>query len=297
MPKELTHWILAERTLERLGKGPLAGALRGNLPLYLAGAVLPDTLLHIFRGPYDPAARTLANRFHDAHGNSYAPLIAAESRFPHGIPPELTACLMGVLSHMQADMVLHPFVYALSGQKDIGRHYRLETDIDVRFLRRGVKPPAYRLTRLLHGQNKEVLLQAARLLFDPDETLPRHALEHALALHCRFQGMYGHPAWKVAARVLGTLLGSPFREQQHLFYPLTPFGKVTGGGTGETWHCPVTGDPHNATVEELSEEVVQRTAELFTRIETAGSLAAVLHHPPGGNLLTGRHGVGQSSMK
>ncbi|UFS70354.1 zinc dependent phospholipase C family protein [Geomonas sp. RF6] len=296
MPKELTHWILAEQALQRLGEGPVKRTVQEDRHIYYAGAVLPDTLLHIFRGPYDPAARTLANRFHDAHGNSYLPIIRAEAAFPHGIPPKLMACILGVLSHMQADMVLHPFVYAHSGKGDIGKHYRLETAIDVRFLRRGLKPPAHRLTQLVN-KDREVLLEATALLFDPERTLPRQALEHALALHCRFQGMYSRPAWKLAAKALARVVGPPFREQQHLFYPLTRRGGGTTGGDGETWHCPVTGDPHSASIEELSDQVVERTAALFTRIESTGSLAAALHDPPGGNLLTGRHGVGQSHMR
>jgi len=40
------------------------------------------------------------------------PLIKAETKFPHGMPAPLMACLLGVICHIQADVVLHPFVYA-----------------------------------------------------------------------------------------------------------------------------------------------------------------------------------------
>ena len=57
MPKELTHWILADRALARLSEGSrLREILLNNHDCYLGGAVLPDTLLHLNRGPHATTA-------------------------------------------------------------------------------------------------------------------------------------------------------------------------------------------------------------------------------------------------
>lgn len=298
MPKELTHWILAERALDGLGsEGRLRGTIQSHRNLYLAGAVLPDTLLHLFRGPHAPTALALAHRFHDSSGNSHSPLIRAESLFPGGLPPGLMACLLGVVSHMQADSVFHPFVYALSGDGGIGRHYRLETAIDVRFLRRGAHPPARRMAELVTPATWEILVDACGLLFDPDGLLPRRVHGRALELHCRFQGMYDRAFCKLAVMLLTGLPGSPLRERRWLFYPL---GAAAGGvlaelETGE-WRHPVSGELINATPDDLAEETVRRTVAAFERIEAQGSLAAALSDPPGVNLLTGMFGVGEREM-
>jgi len=293
MPKELTHWMLAERALEALPSGSrIAGIIAGHREAYLGGAVLPDTLAHIVSGPHHPAARLLSKRFHNPPGNSYQPLISAEARFPDGLPEALLSCFLGVISHMEADIALHPYVFAATGGAGIGEHYRLETALDVRFLARGKAPAQRRLDRLLGASTREVLVSAAGLLFDPDGALPRQALERSLALHSRFQSMYDRTFWKLAVRLLGRVCGSPFREQRHLFYPL---GKAKIGkpeaGPERGWRHPETGELESAAPDELARQAVERTVGLFLRIEAAGSLGAALAAHPGANLLTGLPGI------
>ena len=132
MPKELTHWMLAERVLATL---PVGGRVQGSIArhrsAYLGGAVLPDTLAHIFRGPYHPTARGLSQRFHDSTGNSYAPLIRAERQLSEGMTEALFACFLGVISHIEADIALHPFVYArASGSTTAWRPTSISTSSD-----------------------------------------------------------------------------------------------------------------------------------------------------------------------
>ncbi|ABL00517.1 zinc dependent phospholipase C family protein [Pelobacter propionicus] len=300
MPKEITHWILAERTAQRLaGSGILADIIQAHHAAYLGGAVLPDTLLHLFRGPHSATALHLADRFHDATGNSYAPLIRVETSRGGMLPYDLLACLLGVISHMQADMVFHPYVFALSGVNAIGRHYRLETAIDVHFLQRNTTPPVRRMTHLVTTLTAPLLTDAMAMLFDPDGRLPRAALKRALALHCRFQGMYNVTAWKIAALILGTLLGSPFREQRQLFYPLRAHGPGHRAMIDSVtrWSHPVSGAASNTSLDDLAEEAVSRTLVLFRRMEESASLAAALSDPPGANLLTGLYGIGKSEMR
>jgi hypothetical protein len=296
MPKEITHWMLAERALDGLpSDSRLRRIITAHRDAYLGGAVLPDTLAHIFRGPYHPTASVLGRRFHDAPANSYQPLIRAEARFPDGLPAALFSCFLGVISHMEADMALHPYVYAATGCAT-GDHYRLETAIDVRFLKRGKAPAHRRLDQLLGASTREVLVTAAGLLFDPEGELPRRAIEQSLALHCRFQSMYDRTLWKLAVRLLARLCGSPFREQRHLFYPLTGRGgRMIGVGDDVGWCHPETGELKSASLEDLAREAVERTVAVFVRIEAAGSLAAALVIPPGANLLTGLHGKTKTS--
>lgn len=300
MPKEITHWILAEHALNGLSRNSrLSGVLRANHSIYLVGAVLPDTLLHLFRGPHSKTAIRLADRFHDASGNSFAPIINTAVRYADGLPQNLLACLLGVVSHIMADSVFHPYAYALTGVNDIDMHYRLETAIDVHFMNSGVIPPARRLDDLITTETWPTLVEAAATLFDPAKELPRAALERALVLHCRFQSMYDRILWKIAAMILGNLPGSPFREQRHLFYPLNP----SGAGhrrmidSVRQWKHPVSGLMQKASIDDLREETVQRTVTIFRRIDELGSLAATLEESPGANLLTGLYAVGMSEMK
>jgi hypothetical protein len=292
MPKELTHWMLAERALDGLPKGSRVGEIiAGHRGAYLGGAVLPDTLAHLGNGPNQKTARRLGQRFHDTPGNSFLPLINAERRFPEGLPPALFSCFLGVISHMEADVALHPYVYAATGAAGIGEHYRLETAIDVRFLREGNAPAPRRLARLLDSETREVLVSATGLLFDPDGELPRRALERSLQLHCRYQSMYDRTFWKMAVRLLARFRGAQFREQRHLFYPLRRSNEGMIAELENGWCHPETGELKGASLDDLARQAVERTVQLFLHIEAKGTLAAALTSLPGANLLTGLHGV------
>ncbi len=298
MPKELTHWMMAEQALAGLqDTSRLAALIRENRALYLAGAVLPATLLHLHFGPHGPTALALAHRFHDTTGNSYAPLIRIEESYgASGLPADLLACLLGVLSHMQADIVFHPFVYAHSGTKDIGRHYHVETALDCHSSRHGGPIPTQRLDSLMTPAIRAELVTASALLFDPEGQLPRQAMERALTLHCRIQALYDSTFWKLAARLLACLPVPLFKHARHLFYPLTRSGDDPGELSG-TWRHPVTGEEKTGTPDDLAQEVVQRTVALFRRIDAERGLKNALNAPPGENLLTGLYGVGYREME
>ncbi|MBK5275250.1 MAG: zinc dependent phospholipase C family protein [Desulfuromonadales bacterium] len=290
MPKELTHWILADRALAGLSNDSrLRELIRNNHESYLGGAVLPDTLLHLQRGHHAATALTLAREFHDTSGNSFAPLIRAEQHFPDGLPPATLACLLGVITHILADIVFHPFVYGLTGTAGIGRHFRLETDMDVHFLREGAMPSVRLAADLMATANRPVLLDTCALLFDPDGRLPRQELERALKLHCRFQAMYDRTFWKLAVRFAALLAGAPFNDQRHLFYPLAGLREDRFAEEAIEWRHPVSGESRRTSLEQLADEAVQRITALFEQIEAAGSLAVVLGDNPGENLLTGMH--------
>jgi hypothetical protein len=297
MPKELTHWILAERALAGLSDDSrLRKLILEHHDCYLGGAVLPDTLLHHVRSPHAVTALALARRFHDAAGNSFAPLIRAVQLFPAGLPPANLACLLGVVTHMQADIVFHPYVYALTGTAAIGRHYRLETEMDVHFLHGGATPAVRHVADLLSPASHPVLIETCAQLFDPDSQLPRQALEQALKHHCRIQGMYDSAFWKLAVRLAALLAGAPFSEQRHLFYPLAGAQEKLLGEKAVEWRHPVSGELQRTSLEQLANDTVHRITALFERIETTGSLSEVLSDRPGENLLTGMHGACLTAM-
>lgn len=285
MPKELTHWWLAAEAMQRLPAGhPTRCLLEQNRAAYLVGAVLPDTLLHLLHGPYCAVAQRLADRFHDTQQHSFSPLIACSTAQPDATPA-FTACLLGVASHMLADIVVHPFVYSQAGN-DIGRHYQVETDLDMWLLNAGQRPPALRLSELLNDQVRTVASTALTRLFDPNHELPPAAAAQALTAHCRFQAMYSNLFWQLTAAVLGALPGTPIRAWQRLFYPV-------GWRSGRPihwparWIVPATGQERTDDPEHLLRTVVERTAGLFVKVAEVG-LSEALRREAGENLLTGQ---------
>lgn len=299
MPKEITHWMLAERAFSRLDSGSrLFGMIQSHKNEYLGGAVLPDTLLHLFKGPYAKNALDAADRFHDTDSNSYLPLIHAESRLENNIPAPQFSCILGVISHMIADSVFHPYVYALTGMDDIGRHYQMETDIDVYFLQNNSSWRIKRMKDIITPATENTLVSVAEHLFVPSGELPRQAVSKALSLHMQFQSMYSNVFWKPTAILLGAIFGTPFSQQRHLFYPLFPIqvNNQTLSVLNCEWKHPVSGEIKKETINDLAEEVIRQTVAVFKRIETMQSLGAALCDPPGSNLLTGMFAVKKNNM-
>lgn len=298
MPKELTHWIIAQRSLDALDHGSETSILlREHYHLYLAGAVLPDTLLHLVRGPDTVVALDLADLFHDTGKNSYAPLISFEENSKEPLSPETKACLLGVLCHMQADIVFHPFVHSISGWDDIGRHYALETEIDCCLLRNGAEPPVRLMKEIGSAERLEIAEEVCRMLFDPQGRLSQGGVADALELHCKYQGMYDTLFWKMLMSVCGILPFKNLRQQRHLFYPLLGADrKKTLAGEG-SWEHPVTGHLQKTTLKDLADLAVSRTAAFFTQFDGQKTFKSILEDARGENLLTGLYGVQKKKLK
>ncbi len=280
MPKELLHWWLADEALRSLPFGnPVRQLLSDRQAAYLVGAVLPDTLLHLVGGRWSPVALAAAQRFHEPCGNSYTPLVqyAVLQQRHAPLQPATIACLLGIAAHMEADIVFHPFVCSLA-HDDIGRHYAIETELDLWLLGTGRRPPLTRLRSVLTPAAVELAIAGMQGVFDPAGVLPESALRQALRLHALLQGMYGSPGWQLLANTLA-LLPHPFLRSRHrLFYPLR-----WRHGQAIDWarHAP-SGNP-----EDLVEKALKRITGLLLAVEKVGLLDA-LRGQPGENLITGK---------
>lgn len=284
MPKELTHWWLSTEAQRQLAPDSSTRQLLDQQQhAYLTGAVLPDTLLHLIRGQWSGTALQLARNFHEPDGNSFAPLLHFAERTD--LTPAMTACLLGIAAHMEADIVFHPYICALAGD-DLGQHYKIETELDLWLLHEGRRPPVWRLEELFNGhtQNQSVVM-VAQGVFDPQGKLPREVFDQALQLHRKIQAMYGTPGWQLLARLLGCLPIASLRRYQKLFYPL---GWQQGQRKAwpEQWCHTATGEQKRTTAGELTDQAVTRIRRFLQQVDKQGLLNA-LQAQPGENLITG----------
>lgn len=283
MPKELTHWWLATEAIQQL---PFDSATRRLLEehqaAYLVGAVLPDTLLHLVLGRWSATALQLSREFHQPADNSFRPLLTFTEKLP--LTPGVIACLLGVASHIEADIVFHPYICALAGNH-IGRHYRFETELDLHLLSEGKKPPVWRLDALLTGEVSDQVLLVLRGVFDPTGRLPDEVLQHALRLHGQIQGMYGSPPWQLLAWLLGLLPNYWLRSCQKLFYPFD-WQRGRSKNWPDRWHHAVTGQERGDTPDGLMIGACSRITELLRKVDHQGIVQSFRTHP-GENLITG----------
>lgn len=285
MPKEILHWWLASAAQQRL---PLDRATRQLLEeqqaAYLVGAVLPDTLLHLQGDGQHALARHLADRFHDSQTHCYAPLLSFAAKNPP-LTPAQQACLLGIACHIETDIVFHPFVYALSGN-DLGRHYRVETDLDLWLLHSNRRPPELELRELMTEETVDAAATVLAGVFDPQTLLPAAIIADALRRHAVIQARYGSIPWQLLARLLGLLPGTPFHRWQHLFYPVFNWRQGRPVQWPARWNHPTNGNERGDTPQGLLIEALSRITDLLRAVDEHG-LATALRKQPGENLLTG----------
>lgn len=286
MPKELVHWWIAAEAARRLpSESACFRLISEHMPYYLTGAVLPDTLLHLISGKSSYTALDLADAFHNTKLHSYGPLVDfLENTATAAEAPGLTACLLGVATHMEADIVFHPFVYSLAGE-DIGKHYRVETDLDLWLLKQGKTPPNFSLKQLATKETKAAAAKLIRKLFDPEQRLSSSDIDSAVKKHAVFQAMYGNPFWQGLAILLGMIPKTRFSSWQQLFYPFFwRRGKAVSWPSD--WTHPSTGTTVPLDLDQLLENAVSRTLQLLQNVDRFGIVQA-LKKQPGENLLTG----------
>ncbi len=284
MPKELLHWWLATEAVRRLPLDrPARQLLEDQQAAFLTGAVVPDSLLHLLHSPYSETARQLADTFHDSSQHCYAPLLNFLDRQPD-LSPADQACLLGIATHIEVDSIFHPFVYAQAGQNQ-GRHYRVETDLDLWLLHHGQRPPVLTLQDLMTDASHNAACRMLAGIFDPGGLLPAQSIDEALQQHARLQARYGSAGWQLLARILGLLPGTPFHHWQHLFYPSNwQAGRAVQWP--RHWQHPGTGNQRGDTPEGLMTEAISRITTLLRNVDDCGMTAA-LRKQPGENLLTG----------
>lgn len=146
MPKEGTHWLVAER-LGAVLEGSVAGASAANYPHIRAfGAIYPDIIFYL---PDDGTELTLAHRYHGEGGEDTYDLVRRAVSFiaEPAHPNPWWSFVVGLVSHIVADQTFHPLVYYLTGNDEaqdmnlriraIAAHRKWEALMDLFFVGRG----------------------------------------------------------------------------------------------------------------------------------------------------------------
>jgi hypothetical protein len=121
MPKEITHWLIAEAVSKRLEGTCLEGPLRRNPNLLHIGAIIHDAPYYYLKGDFESRFGSLPTKLHGTVDDAVE-LIASLLRYLLGLPDEqreqLTAFLAGLVTHLFADALMHPLIFYLTGPYD-----------------------------------------------------------------------------------------------------------------------------------------------------------------------------------
>ena len=249
MPKERTHWFLAQRLAGRFTSGPLADALLGYFEYLLLGAVAHDSPYYVLA---DAGAKRVADRLHGTGGHdSFAPFRALASH-RDSLGAAGLAFGLGALTHLAADVTFHPLVFSWTGDDGASdpeiqhgwlyRHQACETALDLHFEALWGPPPSRTYGALARKAGRE-LVQSYRAFVGQD---PRPWI----AAHRQLQGLFHHPLVGWLAQALATGHRGGPGDHSAAFYQGGAVRHPAFEGTME-WVDPVTGAPSRASLEAL----------------------------------------------
>jgi hypothetical protein len=309
MPKELTHWLIAQESLLALPpNSPVKLILAEYYNLFFAAAVLPDTPYYCV-GKKCIQVKHAVDYFHAAHQtNSFAPLTRVLETKPHLSFEAELSFTAGIISHIIADSVFHPFVSSLSGpesgqasRKNTARHRRLETEIDLLFMRKSILIGGNMLLRT-YVDNLEVhiddLAVVLAVFFDSDNRLPPKIMKKSLRDHCLIQSLFYKKWPTIPLRILNMikqdctnhLLALSYRDTEKL-PPLLNDQPIK-------YKHPWTGHVLSTTMEHLKEEAVEKISPYLSMLQTVTNrleLKNTLKKLNGPSLITGLFGPENSA--
>ena len=286
MPKDITHWIVAEKTAARLHETRLGqGALECPGALKL-GAVFPDMPLYLTgRSHHARLAETVGHEYHGTRGADTYNLL--RTILAHIIPedhpvqkdtPALRAFLFGVACHLQTDIAFHPLVYYFTGNyhhpgpnqrsRAVRSHRRFEVLLDLQVCELLDQAPwGFQAVRFWKNLEARELLSWTRS--DPAHQQRYSMLLRAIKKYLFAQRLFTHPAASRLAAGVHPFLPDAGKEITGLFYwsastqCMERFRKK--------WHYlhPVTGEARSASTRELLDQAVEASALLCRRLETA----------------------------
>lgn len=321
MPKDLIHFAIAGRTAALLDGTRLAPCLAAERHGLLLGAVLHDALFYAIPPGGAPLER-LAHRLHGASGEDTFALIrlladhaaeawAAQARTGQGATLPV-ALLVGAVSHLYADVVMHPLVWHLSGDYYAAdkaarsmarqRHRALESLMDM--VACPAMPGRARFSLRLMLRRCPGLLEhglpVARMgaMADMTPEAAARALARAWRTFALFQAAYSTRALARAAFALRPWLPRPAAELAALAYAPQLMTQAAFLSGPIPFCHPVTGEPRTASLDELMDEAAARAAALCRRLEPAiFDQQLALSDESGPSMDTGQPGVSTRDMR
>lgn len=312
MPKEITHWTLAEKVYLNINSNSsLKEIIKQYKNLYLTGAVIIDTPFYII---FDKKAKMIYKLAEDMHNNpinSYEPLAQIINCYHSRLPDEILALILGIITHIHADSSFHPLVYYFSGtglpdqkksrRKANTRHRIIETFLDLYYREESLLQNNREFAGILKNieMEKEQFLENLFVFFNTGNNIDKQLIKKILKCHTNIQRLFDRNWFRIIFQILNVIPGINLEYYISLLYP---HPKPEPGSIFQhqiNYRHPVTGEEFQDSLKELEERTIKDILEVFKKIEyhwNKNSLAEVFSHLKGTNLYTGMSGKRQSDM-
>ncbi len=315
MPKELTHWITAERTMDLIEEGPVKDAIRLHPHFYYLGAVVYDTPFYSDAAARSDGFMKIADVLHGIdQRDTFAPYRRFFAEYSGSPPPEGLSFISGAFTHYALDVTFHPLVNYFSGKYFSSdpkkrilsqlRHRQFETFLDLYFYGTYIENMGTSTRLGLHLQNAGEFGRTLRGLSTSDrlvsqivDAFTRTAGYNASILpmlhkHGALQRIFFNRMLSLALNLAGRLFGGYIAVAAATFYPLWRKRLLRNPGAVFPFFAspidyihPNTGEKLRASADELGARAAVAAADLINGYQSA------LSHDRGEGYLAGVRGL------
>lgn len=282
MPKELIHFKIAEKTADKLQDSRFARPLSNHREGLLLGAVFHDALFYAVLPGCEPLEQ-FAHRIHGAQGQDTFHLIRMQARHVSQSGNSELACtmLVGIISHLYADTVMHPLVWHYTGDyyaqdtrsRSLARqrHRAFESLMDMVACTDQLGKKEYSLKRLIQGTPDYIQNGLpVKWIAEDLHTSPNDIAKGLAKSWMVFQTLQRLYPIHGLAKILYSLRRSMpmfFAELTMLFYcpQLLSQGDRLKGSI--PFRHPVTNQQYSMSLSDLMDQAASKAADLCLSIE------------------------------
>jgi len=313
LPKEITHWTLAETAFRCMrDASPLKRIIESHKHLYLCGAVIFDSPFYVQWGKGAAGIRYRAERIHDTAQNAFEcflPMLKNPGSLSMGSAVSLLA---GIATHIFSDAAFHPFVCHFSGNTDTPdkkmrrkaqtRHHTLETYLDLFFAARGIFSTNTTFLRIFNAVEipRPAFMEVLSRIYGTGSSGDRVLAKKSVFMHAILQALFDQKTLKGMLHTLNLLPGINLDTILASFYPSRKPRSEALFSRPLFYRHPVTGEARYVPVQVLEREALASIQTVFSAIEPwalrkpAGQGLEGLQGP---NLYTGMTGYRLADMR
>ena len=310
MPKELTHFTIADKAYKKLSDNALCRAIiEKNYHAYLTGSVIMDSAFYTFYGHHKNNVFKSGGALHNTSPDSYDVIRKLFCDDGRKIEDDVIAFAMGIATHIHADSAFHPMVFYYSGtslRKSVGeinaprvRHQIIETYLDLYYRREcpgeGGKVASHiskwgidgnRLSELMI----KLLMHNVPFWNNVSKNEKKKAVTASLRSHKFIQGLFNVKPIRLMFCYLSAKPGLGLLPFMTMFYPYHQPDPVILFPRPITYRHPVTGISDKESIPEIENRAVSGVLSFFEDMEKwleKGASSMPIFSKRGPGLITG----------
>jgi hypothetical protein len=290
MPKEITHFTLADRIQNALPEDSLFKTPARKFPyLFLTGSISPDIPFFYIAGANRNFIQALSHPFHGLDRSALLPVLHFLNHYREDHQDAL-AYASGVVCHILTDTVFHPLVSYFSGCEELHkgatvRHRQFETAMDYYFWSRQGNNPQVSLARVIEQIEipKKRIAHFIAQLFNIERDVRKRGLKRALKIHMTLQYLCRERWSSRLFRFMHHPLHCLPSSVEALFYPYAKAEELPFFEKDLNYRNPWSGIKYACNIKDLAEQTTIAAKTLFDILEshlvTGQDMVSVLTHP------------------